>query len=60
MAGPTNTSSSEVALMPPTVIVISANAAGSRQPPRRSARAVKAINQGRPAKGNKMIEMRAP
>jgi len=60
MAGPTSTSNSEVALIPPTVRVISANAAGSRQPPRRRARMVNPISQGSPANGNRMIEMRAP
>ena len=45
--------------MPPTTSTTKANQAGSRHPPRRTARAVRAISHGRAAQGSRMTEMRA-
>ena len=52
------TSSSDVAFVLPTTSVRSANSAGSRQPPRRRARAVNAIIHGSPAHGRRIAEIR--
>jgi len=53
------TSKSEGALMLPAVTATSANNAGSRHPPRLSARAVKPTSHGSAAHGSKITEMRA-
>src|SRR6478609_3519556 len=56
--GATMTSNRDVALTPPTVSVMSANADGHRHPPWRSDFEAAAMSQGRPAKGSRMTEIR--
>jgi hypothetical protein len=48
----------ELALMPLTSATTTANRAGSRQPPRRSATMVRPSMNGRPAQGSRITEMR--
>ena len=58
-AGPMRTNTSELAFTLPMVRITSANSAGSRHPPRRTARMVKPTSHGRPAQASKSTEIRA-
>ncbi len=58
-AGPMPTNTNELALTLPMVRTTSANHAGSRQPPRRTARMVNPISHGSPAHASSSTEIRA-
>ena len=54
-----HTKSSELALTLPMVRITSANRAGSRQPPRRTARIASPTSHGNPAHARSSTEIRA-